>query len=171
MNADTVGKIAAAAAASGLDAIIAASPENFVYLAGFLVPSHHVLRRRHAMLVVRPDASVTALTVDMEAATVAGRLPGVPLTVWGEFTDSAMAVLADAAFGSGGKDWSPHMVTCGRGNRPVSMAGSGFPVCKGLRRQRNEYASYARAEALSEPARPCRGGRRRWRARCRSVGR
>jgi Xaa-Pro aminopeptidase len=46
------------------------------------------------MLAIKPDASVAAFTVDMEATTVAGRLPGVPLTAWGEFTDSSMEVFA-----------------------------------------------------------------------------
>jgi Xaa-Pro aminopeptidase len=94
MNADTLSKIAALAGDSGLDAIVAASPENFAWLAGFVVPSHHVLRWRHSMLVIKPDAQVAAFTVDMEESTVAGRLPGVPLTSWGEFTENAMDVFA-----------------------------------------------------------------------------
>jgi Xaa-Pro dipeptidase len=94
MNTDILEKIAAVAAENGLDAIIATSPENFAYLAGFVVPSHHVLRWRHSMLIVKPDRTVAAFTVDMEESTVAGRLPGVPLTSWGEFTDSSMVVLA-----------------------------------------------------------------------------
>lgn len=94
MNADILEKIAAVAEENGLDAIIATSPENFAYLAGFVVPSHHVLRWRHSMLIVKPDRTVAAFTVDMEESTVAGRLPGVPLTSWGEFTDSSMVVLA-----------------------------------------------------------------------------
>jgi Xaa-Pro dipeptidase len=94
MNTDTLEKTAAIAANQGLDAIIATSPENFAWIAGFVVPSHHVLRWRHAMLVVKPDRSVAAFAVDMEATTVSGRLPDVKLTSWGEFTDDAMAVLA-----------------------------------------------------------------------------
>jgi Xaa-Pro aminopeptidase len=95
MNADILKKIAGIAADNGLDAIVAASPENFAYLAGFVVPSHHVLRWRHAMLTVKPDETVAAFTVDMEESTVAGRLPGVPLKSWGEFTDSSMVVFAE----------------------------------------------------------------------------
>jgi Xaa-Pro aminopeptidase len=94
MNTDTLEKTAAIARENGLDAIVATSPENFAYIAGFLVPSHHVLRWRHSMLVVRPNAEAAAFTVDMEESTVAGRLPGVPLTAWGEFTDDAMEVFA-----------------------------------------------------------------------------
>jgi Xaa-Pro aminopeptidase len=94
MNTDTVKRIAAIAGDNGLDAIVAASPENFAYLAGFVVPSHPILRWRHSMLVVRPDAEVAALTVDMEESTVAARLPGVPLKSWREFTENSMAAFA-----------------------------------------------------------------------------
>ena len=95
MNRDTLEKIANVAGDNGLDAIVATSPENFAYIAGFVVPSHHVLRWRHSMLVIRPDAQASAFTVDMEETTVAGRLPDLPLRSWGEFTDSAMEVFAD----------------------------------------------------------------------------
>lgn len=95
MNQDILKKIASIAAENGLDAIIAASPENFAYLAGFVVPSHHVLRWRHSMLVVKPDATVAAFTVDMEESTVSARLPGVPLKSWCEFTESSMVVFAE----------------------------------------------------------------------------
>jgi Xaa-Pro aminopeptidase len=95
MNKDILKKIASVASDNGLDAIIATSPENFAYLAGFVVPSHHVLRWRHSMLIVKPNENVAAFTVDMEESTVSGRLPGVPLKSWGEFTDSSMVVLAE----------------------------------------------------------------------------
>jgi len=95
VNTDILKKIAAIATENGLDAIIATSPENFAYLAGFVVPSHHVLRWRHSMLIVKPDQTVAAFTVDMEETTVSGRLPGVPVKSWGEFTDSSMVILAE----------------------------------------------------------------------------
>ena len=94
MNTDTVDRIGGIAREYGLDAIVAASPENFAWLAGFVVPSQPVLRWRHSMLVVRPDCEVAAFTVDMEETTVARRLPGVFLRSWGEFTDNAMEVFA-----------------------------------------------------------------------------
>jgi len=94
MNTDTLSKMAGVARDKGLDAIIATSPENFAYVAGFVVPSHHILRWRHSMLVIRPDESAAAFTVDMEETTVARNLPDVPLTAWGEFTDNAMEVFA-----------------------------------------------------------------------------
>ena len=96
MNHDILKKIAAVAAENGLDAMVATSPENFAYLAGFVVPSHHILRWRHSMMVVKPDESVAAFTVDMEESTVRSKAAdGTDIRVWGEFTDNAMAVLAD----------------------------------------------------------------------------
>jgi len=94
MNKDILKKISTIAAENGLDAIVATSPENFAYLAGFVVPSQHVLRWRHSMLTIKPVQTLAAFTVDMEESTVAARLPGVPLKSWGEFTDSSMAVFA-----------------------------------------------------------------------------
>ena len=95
MNSDTTEKMVALCRREGLDAIIATSPENFAYIAGFVVPSQPILRWRHSMLVIQPDSAVTAFTVDMEETTVANRLPGIPLRAWGEFTDNSMTVLAN----------------------------------------------------------------------------
>ncbi len=80
--------------AAGLDALIALSPENYAYLTGFVVPSQPVLRWRHAATVVTRDGKVGVLSVDMEAKTVANRLPGLEVRVWREFEDEAMEVLA-----------------------------------------------------------------------------
>ncbi|MEK9684368.1 MAG: Xaa-Pro peptidase family protein [Rhodospirillaceae bacterium] len=94
MNTDVLTKIVDAARGAGLDAIVACSPENFAYVAGFVVPSHHVLRWRHSLLVIKSDGTVFAFTVDMEKSTVEKNLPEVPLITWGEFTDNSMQVFA-----------------------------------------------------------------------------
>jgi Xaa-Pro aminopeptidase len=78
----------------GVDAIVVASPENFAWTAGFVVPSQPILRWRHAMIVTKADGSRAVLCVDMEESTVRSRLPDEQLQVWGEFTDSAMESLA-----------------------------------------------------------------------------
>jgi Xaa-Pro aminopeptidase len=77
----------------GLDALIAISPENFAYTTGFVVPSQPLMRWRHNAAVVTRTATAL-LAVDMEATTVRSKAPGVEVRVWGEFTDSPMAVLA-----------------------------------------------------------------------------
>ena len=81
-------------AANGLDALIAVSPENFAWTAGFVVPSQPILRQRHAMAVVKADGTDAVVCVDMEETTVRNRLPGVELRVWGEFEFNAMQTLA-----------------------------------------------------------------------------
>lgn len=78
---------------AGLDAAVAVSPENFGWVAGFVVPSQPIMRWRHAMAVVG-QAHTAYVCVDMEETTVAGRAGDVPIRAWGEFSDDAMAVLA-----------------------------------------------------------------------------
>jgi Xaa-Pro aminopeptidase len=78
-----------------LDAMVALSPENFTYVTGFGVPSHSVLRWRHAAVVVTRDTRHALLTVDMEATTVRALEPDSDVWVWEEFADNAMSVLAD----------------------------------------------------------------------------
>ena len=94
MNHDIVEKCVSAIDEHNLDAIIAMSPENFAYAAGFVVPSQPVLRWRHAAAVVTSDGAVALLVVDMEASTVKDIEPETDLWVWEEFEDDAMPTLA-----------------------------------------------------------------------------
>lgn len=77
----------------GYDAVVAISPENFAYVAGFIVPSQSLMRWRHAACVVTADGRSAAMVVDMEESTVRAREPGMEVRVWGEFRDRPMAVL------------------------------------------------------------------------------
>ena len=95
MNQDIVNKVITTLKEKKLDAFVVASPENFAYLAGFVVPSHHVLRWRHSMLIVTADARIFAFTVDMEESTVKRNLPDIPVRCWREFADDPMQLLAD----------------------------------------------------------------------------
>ena len=80
---------------ASLDALLSSTPENYAYLTGFVVPSHPLMRWRHAMTVVTRDGRVAVLSVDMEESTVRSRLPDSDIRVWGEFTDNSIDVLAD----------------------------------------------------------------------------
>lgn len=80
--------------ADGLDAVVAVSPENFAWVAGFGVPSQPLMRWRHAMAVVAADGRDGIVCVDMEETTVRGRADGTNIAVWGEFSDDSMATLA-----------------------------------------------------------------------------
>ncbi|MGH9244011.1 MAG: M24 family metallopeptidase [Acidimicrobiales bacterium] len=105
MNQDIVDKCVRAIAEADLDGLIAMSPENFGYVAGFIVPSQPILRWRHAAVVVTADGRTALFTVDMEASTVADLEPGSDIKVWEEFEDDAMPVLSrllgDLGLGSG----------------------------------------------------------------------
>lgn len=95
MRKEMVDRQVKAMQASGLDAMISCSPENFAYLTGFVVPSQPLIRHRHAMVIVTADGKTAIFGVDMEATTIRRREPDTPSRIWAEFTDSAMAVLAD----------------------------------------------------------------------------
>ena len=69
MRQEIVEKVSAGARKAGLDAIIAISPENFAYLAGFVVPSQPLIRHRHAAAIVTASGGIAVFGVDMEATT------------------------------------------------------------------------------------------------------
>lgn len=96
MNSDTLDRIVGLIIKDNLDAMLIVSPENFAYMAGFIVPSHHILRWRHACIIVMPDRTVRAFVVDMEESTVKRRLPGIEVMSWREFADDSMAELTEA---------------------------------------------------------------------------
>ena len=93
MRGDVRDRLVQAARREDLDALVLCSPENFAYASGFVVPSQPLLRHRHATAVVTADGRMAFLGVDMEASTIRDRAPEVPLTVWAEFADDAMAAL------------------------------------------------------------------------------
>ena len=94
MRKEIVDRQVAAMKAAGLDAMISCSPESFAYLTGFVVPSQPLIRHRHAMAIVTADGKTALFGVDMEATTIRRREPNTPTSIWAEFTDSAMLVLA-----------------------------------------------------------------------------
>jgi len=95
LNKQIVGRLVAAMRERGMDAVVTSSPENFSYVADFVVPSQPLIRHRHAMTVVTADGRVALFGVDMETTTMRKAAPDADLTVWGEFTDDPMLVLAD----------------------------------------------------------------------------
>ena len=95
MRTEIVNRWVGAMKQHGLDAMLSTSPENFAYLTGFVVPSQPLMRHRHAMGLVTADGRTAILGVDMEATTIARREPDTKTRIWAEFSDNAMAVLAD----------------------------------------------------------------------------
>jgi len=95
MRQEILVKQSEAMAVRGWDAIVSCSPENFAYATGFVVPSQPLLRHRHAMVIVKADASGSIFSVDMEETTVARNDPASPVVIWKEFSEDPMRVLAD----------------------------------------------------------------------------
>ncbi|HET8576516.1 MAG TPA: Xaa-Pro peptidase family protein [Methylomirabilota bacterium] len=94
MKSDVIARQREVMSKNGLDALVAASPENFAYTTGFVVPSQPILRWRHNMAAVTAAGRTALLAVDMEESTVRKLAPGQDVRVWGEFTDRPMRVLA-----------------------------------------------------------------------------
>jgi Xaa-Pro dipeptidase len=87
-------------ATADLAALVCLSPENVAYTAGFVIPSHQLMRRRHAATVVTADGREAIICVDMEETTVRAADPVTELRVWAEFTGRPMATLAELL-----RDW------------------------------------------------------------------
>ncbi len=95
MRSEIMAQQAKAMAESGLDAILSSSPENFARVTGFISPTQHLMRWRHAMALVTRDAKAALLIIDMEASTIRTKAPDAEIAVWREFEFEAMPVLAD----------------------------------------------------------------------------
>lgn len=137
MRSEIVTRQVAAMKQAGLDAIVSVSPENFAYVTGFVVPSQPLIRHRHAAAVVTADGHTALYGVDMEATTIKRREPDQPFTVWAEFTDDSMAVMARMLEGMG------------LARARVGLEMDYLPAGDFLRlRKAMPHASFAPAEAL-----------------------
>jgi Xaa-Pro aminopeptidase len=94
MNCEVIERLQALGAEADLDAVVAISPENFAYVAGFVIPSQPLMRWRHAALVATTDGREAIVCVDMEETTVRAARPDANVGVWAEFTGDAMVTLA-----------------------------------------------------------------------------
>lgn len=94
MRPEIVERIRHAMSATGVEAAVLSSPQNFTYVAGFVVPSHALFPWRLTMTVVPARGEPAIVVVDMEASTVRRRSPpGTEMRVWGEFTGDPMREL------------------------------------------------------------------------------
>ena len=103
MQDQVIAKLQEIVRARGWSALLLLTPENVTYAIGFVIPSHPLMRWRHAACIVPAEGRPSLFVVDMEASTIRNLLPDTQLFVWGEFTESAMEVLA-GALGSLGLD-------------------------------------------------------------------
>lgn len=77
-----------------VEAVVLLSPQAYTYATGFRVPSHPLMRWRHAAALVDRTGLRGVVSVDMETSTVELALPGVPLYEWKEFREDPMEALA-----------------------------------------------------------------------------
>lgn len=94
MDQEIVSRLAKRIGVEGLDAIVAISPENVTYLAGFVVPSQPLMRWRHAAVILTAGGLVSMIAIDMEATTVQAHAGIQDLRIYREFTDDPMDMLA-----------------------------------------------------------------------------
>ncbi len=89
---------------NGLDAAVAFSPENVAWLAEFMVPSHPIMRRRHAAAVVTEDGAALVVA-DMEKTTAEQESGIANIVSYREFFQNPMEIVGECikAMSSGAK--------------------------------------------------------------------
>jgi Xaa-Pro aminopeptidase len=98
MNAlgrEILAKVSSSLAAAGLGAVVAMSPENAPYLAGFAVPSQKIIRGRLVMCVVTAGGDSCQIVADMEESYTRSQTALAQVRAYNEFTETPMAALAD----------------------------------------------------------------------------
>jgi len=93
--AERLARLRAVMAGASVDALVATSPDNVVYSAGFTVPSHlsNRFRRTACVLPVEGDPALVVVTVEHSLAD-ASAPPGLTVHTYHEFTEDPMQVVA-----------------------------------------------------------------------------
>ncbi|MGH3005786.1 MAG: M24 family metallopeptidase [Gaiellaceae bacterium] len=77
-----------------LDAVVTMSPENVAYIAGVTPPSQRIVRSRHAACIVPRKGATTFVAVMLEAPVVRARSRLDEVTLYEEFVEDPMEVIA-----------------------------------------------------------------------------
>jgi len=96
MDQEIISRLKRRIVESGVDAIVAISPENVTYVSGFVVPSQSLMRWRHAAVIVTADGRLSMVAIDMEATTVRAHAGIDDLRIYREFSDDPMDKLGEA---------------------------------------------------------------------------
>lgn len=88
-------KVSSSLAAEGLGAVVAMSPENAPYVAGFLVPSQKIIRSRLVMGVVAASGDSCQVVADMEESYTKAYTSLARVRAYNEFTETPMRALAE----------------------------------------------------------------------------
>lgn len=87
-------KVSSSLGSEGLGAVVAMSPENAPYVAGFLVPSQKIIRDRLVMCVVAAGGDSCQVVADMEESYTRAYTSMARVKAYNEFTDTPMRALA-----------------------------------------------------------------------------
>ncbi len=101
MREQVIARLHPALEEQGWDGLVALSPENFAYLAGFVVPSQPLMRWRHAAMVLPAGGDPAVMCIGVEEAMVRQRTGAAEVAVWSEFDDDPMVCLAALLEGLG----------------------------------------------------------------------
>ena len=94
MRSQVITRLQAALEQGDWDGLVVSSPENFAYLAGFVVPSQPLMRWRHAAMVLPRGGEPAVMCIGVEEAMVRQRTGAAQVAVWDEFDDDPMVCLA-----------------------------------------------------------------------------
>ena len=96
MEHEVIARLRAAMKQSGSDALVALSPDNVTYTAGFAVPSHAINRFRRTVTVIAGDAFARQIVVSVEENLARQRSRFVDIRAYDQFSQDPADVLADA---------------------------------------------------------------------------
>lgn len=94
MRGQVIVRLRAALQQQDWDGLVVSSPDNFAYLAGFVVPSQPLMRWRHAAMVLPAGDDPAVMCIGVEEAMVRQKTGAAEVAVWDEFDDDPMACLA-----------------------------------------------------------------------------
>ncbi len=80
--------------ARGVDGVVASSPDNVVYSAGFTVPSHLSNRFRRTLCLTPREGRPALVVVNVEESLARAQAGDIDLLTYNEFTEDPVALLA-----------------------------------------------------------------------------
>ncbi len=96
MPAERLARLRRLIAEAGYDAVVAMSPDNVTYAAGFTVPSQRWSRRRLVMAVVLPEGPTRQIVVNIEESLTRAVTWLDEVVSYNEFTQHPVDLLADS---------------------------------------------------------------------------
>ena len=96
MSAERLARLRRSIAEAGYDAVVAMSPDNVTYAAGFTVPSQKWSRRRMVMAVVPPEGRTRQIVVNIEESLARAVTWLDEVVSYNEFVQHPIDLLADS---------------------------------------------------------------------------